>query len=163
MISLLPPKLTEIFWCKLFFYGTGIWNQGRMLTRQALLLLKQLHQPFLSRYVLKNYLTQDWLQTMIVLITVSWIAKIIGVSHQHPLQCKHLKKHSCFNFGLQIIEEYVTKIILFLLHREFHCDISMNMYYNPLWFILSIFHLSTLKSPSYGDFSEFKNSILILV
>jgi hypothetical protein len=34
------------------------------------------------------------------------------------------------------------------------------MYYSLIWFIPSIFLLSTLV-PSYGDFNRFKNSIII--
>jgi hypothetical protein len=36
------------------------------------------------------------------------------------------------------------------------------VYYNPNWFIPSIFLLSTLV-PSYGDFDRFKKSVFILV
>jgi hypothetical protein len=36
------------------------------------------------------------------------------------------------------------------------------MYFNPNWFMLSIF-LFLPKSPSYGDFNRLKNSLFILV
>jgi hypothetical protein len=55
-----------------FFSITGVWTQGLMLARRVLQ-LQLLHQPFFVRQGL-----------LILLISASWVARITGVSHQHP-------------------------------------------------------------------------------
>jgi hypothetical protein len=60
--------------------GTGVWTNG--------LHLEPLHQSFFlmgfSRYGFKNYIAWVWLQTVILLISDSWEARITGVSHPRP-------------------------------------------------------------------------------
>jgi hypothetical protein len=65
-----------------FFYGTGIWTQCLILAREALYHLSHSISPFL-RWVFSSQglsICLGWLQTMILLISVSWVARIIGVA-----------------------------------------------------------------------------------
>jgi hypothetical protein len=61
-----------------FFCSTGAWTQG--------LHLEPLYQPFFCDEVFWDRVSQTiclgWLWTKILLISASWVARIIGVSHQ---------------------------------------------------------------------------------
>jgi hypothetical protein len=68
----------QIFcWFFSFFGGTGDWTQG--------LHLELLHQPYFyeSFFEIRSCRTicPVWRQTSILLISASWVARIIGVSH----------------------------------------------------------------------------------
>jgi hypothetical protein len=58
-----------------FFWHTGVWTQG--------LHLKPLHLETPDR-VLRT-VCLGWLQTTIPLISASWVARMTGVSHRHPV------------------------------------------------------------------------------
>jgi hypothetical protein len=63
----------------LSFCGTGLWTQG--------LHLEPLHKPFFVIFFWDRVcwtICPGWLRTMILLISASWEARIIGVSHRHP-------------------------------------------------------------------------------
>jgi hypothetical protein len=76
----------------LFFCGAVVWTQG--------LHLESLHQPFFLMGFFKigshKLFAQGWLQTMILLISVSWVARITGVSYQHPAALVIFEIGSCF-------------------------------------------------------------------
>jgi hypothetical protein len=84
-----PKKLpnlgaySNVLFIYLFIYlfcSTVAWTQD--------LHLKPLHQPcFCEGFIeigSRRTICPGWLQTSIVLITDSWVARIPGVSHQHP-------------------------------------------------------------------------------
>jgi hypothetical protein len=60
--------------------GTGAWPQG--------LHLEPLHRPFFVMGIFEigshGSICLGWLQTAILLISSSWVARITGVSHQGP-------------------------------------------------------------------------------
>jgi hypothetical protein len=62
------------------FGGTGIWTQG--------LHLKSLYQPFFVKGYFKKgsrgTICLGWLQTVILLISAIWVARIRGVSYWRP-------------------------------------------------------------------------------
>jgi hypothetical protein len=69
-----------------FFSSTGVWTQGLTLGRQVLLLLEPLCQFFFVMQFLKigsRTICPGWLQNVILLISASRVARVIGVSHQH--------------------------------------------------------------------------------
>jgi hypothetical protein len=61
----------------IFFFSTGFWTQG--------LHLEPLHQPFVWKGFFWDRVSWTiclgWLQTAILLISISWIARITGMSH----------------------------------------------------------------------------------
>jgi hypothetical protein len=76
----MPLVLASIFFFFLFC-STGVWTQG--------LHLEPLHQPFFVKRFFEIgscelFIYLGWLQTAILLISASWVARITGVSHQHP-------------------------------------------------------------------------------
>jgi hypothetical protein len=72
-----PPWLGFIF---VFVWGTGAWTQG--------LHFEPLHQPFFCDGFFHDRVSKticpSWLQTMILLISASWVARITGVRHWRP-------------------------------------------------------------------------------
>jgi hypothetical protein len=65
------------------FGNTGVWTQGLVLTRQALYHLNHFTSPFLCWvFRISQTICQVWLWTTILLISSSWVTKIIGVCHQ---------------------------------------------------------------------------------
>jgi hypothetical protein len=81
-ISILPSQffLVSTNYCFVclflhFFCGTGAWTQG--------LHLEPLHQPYFCERFFRDKVLRTiclgWVQTMILLISVSWIARITGV------------------------------------------------------------------------------------
>jgi hypothetical protein len=73
-----------------FFCSTGAWTQG--------LHLESLHQPFLCIYLIFFWqwilwtIYLGWLQTWILLISASWVARITGVGYQCPAEYKILNR-----------------------------------------------------------------------
>jgi hypothetical protein len=67
------------FCCFFFFCSTRIWTQG--------LHLEPLHQPFFAMFFSWDRVLQTicpgWLWAMILLMSVSWVAGITGVSLRH--------------------------------------------------------------------------------
>jgi hypothetical protein len=61
-----------------FFGGSGVWTQSLTLARQMLYHLNHSHQPFTVGYFSRQGLTN---YVLILLISVSWVARIIGVRH----------------------------------------------------------------------------------
>jgi hypothetical protein len=83
-----------------FFSGTGVWTQGFAFAKQALLPLEPQLQPIFLwlfwRWALANCFP-GWPQTMILWMSASQVARIIGISHQHPaiifILIKNLVEH----------------------------------------------------------------------
>jgi hypothetical protein len=79
--SPLPQRILIIFNSALFqfffFFDTGVWTQG--------LNFEPLHWSFLVVGFFRDKVWwtvwPGWLQTAILLITASWVARITGVSH----------------------------------------------------------------------------------
>jgi hypothetical protein len=71
------------------FEGGRVWTQGLMLARQMHLLLEPLCQPFFVIFFLPDRVSWSicfgWFQTTVLLISASWVARIIGVSHLCPV------------------------------------------------------------------------------
>jgi hypothetical protein len=93
MLRVSPPLPLARICCSwflllfLFFGGTGISTQDLMLAGQVLYLsLEPLHQPFLvlSFFEIgsRNLFAPVWLQTSILLISASWVARMTGVRDQ---------------------------------------------------------------------------------
>jgi hypothetical protein len=71
-----------------FFFGStaGVWTQGLMFAKQALYPLSHIYSPFCSGYFgdgVSWTAYSGWPQTVILLISASQAARIIGMSHQH--------------------------------------------------------------------------------
>jgi hypothetical protein len=70
------------------FCGSGAWTQG--------LHLRPLHQPIFVMGFFQDRVSwtvcPGWLGTAIFLISASWVARIIGVSHWCPANICYLKK-----------------------------------------------------------------------
>jgi hypothetical protein len=70
-----------------FFIFGGVWTQSLMLARQVLLPLELLCQPCFVLSIFetasRELFAQDWLRTLILLISASWAARITDLSHQH--------------------------------------------------------------------------------
>jgi hypothetical protein len=71
------PMVATFFF---LFWSTGVWTQS--------LYLEQLHQPFLVMGFIETgshrTICLNWLQTMILLIAISWVARITGMSQRRP-------------------------------------------------------------------------------
>jgi hypothetical protein len=71
----LKKAVLQVF---LFFFGTGVWTQG--------LCLEPLHQPIFVMVFIEirshELFCPGWVQTVILLISASRVARITGVSHQ---------------------------------------------------------------------------------
>jgi hypothetical protein len=73
--------------------GRKYWglNSGPHAARPSALPLESLCQPFFCvgyfRYRDSWTICLGWHQTMILLISASWVARITGVSHWHPASC----------------------------------------------------------------------------
>jgi hypothetical protein len=90
-----------------FFCSTGVWTQG--------LHLEPLHQPFFVMRFFWHRVSQTicpcWFQTMILLISVSWVARITGVSHWRPddfyllitSKVKYLLRFICWLFVVLLL------------------------------------------------------------
>jgi hypothetical protein len=76
--------LTNFF----FFCGAGFWTQGLIYARQALCHLSHSTRVHFCDGFFQDRVTgsvwQGWFLTMILLISAFWVARIIGMSHQHP-------------------------------------------------------------------------------
>jgi hypothetical protein len=92
-----------------FFWGIGVWTQGFVLAKQELYCLSCASTPFHSGCFWDGvWLTicSGWPQTVIPLISVSQVARIIGMSHYCPAslvlfqQEKLLKHKGTFVFSL---------------------------------------------------------------
>jgi hypothetical protein len=75
----------------LFIYsfgnGSGVWTQGFIVTKQVLYHLSHITSPFCSGYFGDGILrttSLSWLQTVILPISASQVARITVVSHQCP-------------------------------------------------------------------------------
>jgi hypothetical protein len=84
-----------VFFCIFSPSGkTGVWTEGFTLAEQMSYCVSCISSPFCSDYfgggVLQT-ICPDWPQIMILLISASQVAKIMGISHQHPA------KFSTFN------------------------------------------------------------------
>jgi hypothetical protein len=65
--------------------GTGVWTQGHRLATQAPYHLSHSASPFLCVYFQDRAswsICLGWTQTLILLISTSQVASIIGISHQ---------------------------------------------------------------------------------
>jgi hypothetical protein len=71
----------------LFFGGAGIWPQGLILHTQCSYYLSHSASPFfvIDFFKIGSHKVFAWgrFQTAILLISASWVAKIIGVSNQY--------------------------------------------------------------------------------
>jgi hypothetical protein len=80
-----------------FFYfdGTGAWTRGLTIARQMLYHLSYSINPFCVGYfeIWIHKLSLDWPWTMILLISVSWLARITSRSHQHLAKCSAIIVH----------------------------------------------------------------------
>jgi energy-coupling factor transporter transmembrane protein EcfT len=76
-----------IFCFVLFFCDVGIWTEG--------LHLVPLHQPYFHDGFFEigslELFDRDWLGTVILLISASWVARITGMSHQHLVVFYNIK------------------------------------------------------------------------
>jgi hypothetical protein len=90
------PLFISLIWshnnkCYNFFGSIGFWTQGLMLARQVLYHLNNYVSPFncVCWAFLKDslILCPGWPWTIILLTSASWVARIIGVSHQHLAKC----------------------------------------------------------------------------
>jgi hypothetical protein len=78
------------------FYSASIvgFELSFILARKALCHLSHSSSPFLcwvfsSEGLLCMTDCQGWLQTMILMISASWVARITGMSHWHPVYNAH--------------------------------------------------------------------------
>jgi hypothetical protein len=85
----MPPALLFLFLGGLFvfccFSGTGIWTWGFMLAKQVFYCLSHRSSPFCSGYFEDGILGTvclGWPRTWTLLISVSQVARITGMSHQ---------------------------------------------------------------------------------
>jgi hypothetical protein len=75
------------FYLFIFLWCMG-WPQSLTLARQAFYHLSRSASPVLCwvffEIGFQELFAQSWLWTMILLSSASWVARITGVSHQHP-------------------------------------------------------------------------------
>jgi hypothetical protein len=100
-----------------FFCSTGVWTWG--------LHLEPLHQPF---FMMGFFEIESWFQATILLMSASWVARIIGISHRHLSREWVLKKyigwlgtlkisvHSCF-LNCQRKYIWMCYLVSFVLER----------------------------------------------
>jgi hypothetical protein len=65
-----------------FFGGTGVWTQALTFARQTLELPEPLQKPFCVGFFDKGHpklFAWGWFWTIILLISVSWVARITGM------------------------------------------------------------------------------------
>jgi hypothetical protein len=100
---------TWVMHCAAFFFffgGTGVWTQGLIFTRQALLPLEHSASHFWGMRFFEmgswELFAWGWFQTKILLISASQVARITGMSHQHPA-CIVLRCHQVTGFFSCII------------------------------------------------------------
>jgi hypothetical protein len=85
--AITPALPYALLFLSFFICGTAVWTQGLTLLKQVLYGLS--HSTSLS-FCIGNIwdrvswaICLGWLWTTILLISVSWVARIIGVSQQH--------------------------------------------------------------------------------
>jgi hypothetical protein len=70
-----------------FFFSTRVWTQG--------VHLEPLHQPYFCDGFFRDKVSciifWDWLQTTVLLIFASLVARITGMSHWHPVSQQFFK------------------------------------------------------------------------
>jgi hypothetical protein len=87
-----PPKLCFTWGrCNFFFCGTRVWTQDLTFARQTLYHWDISTSPILWWYFFSFFeegswelFAWDWFQTQILLISASWVTRIIAVSYQWP-------------------------------------------------------------------------------
>jgi hypothetical protein len=73
----------------LFFIAKWVWTQGFALVKQMLYFLRNTSSPFCFSYFRDRIswnISLGWPGTMILLVSASLIAMILGVCHKHPSQ-----------------------------------------------------------------------------
>jgi hypothetical protein len=90
-------NIFPIFFLEFFFHCSGVWTQG--------LHLEPFHQSFFVMGFFRDRVLQTiclgWLQTVILLISASLVARITDRTHQHPAENFYFKtilifRHSSF-------------------------------------------------------------------
>jgi hypothetical protein len=112
-IPIVVLKLIKRSDISLFFFfpcGTRAWTQG--------LHLEPLHQSFFcgGYFWDRGFLTicPGWLRTSILLMSASWVARIMGVSHQRPARYLLIVCHKAFLYISRIYEMYLIDPNVFL-------------------------------------------------
>jgi hypothetical protein len=95
------PLFVSSFWISQFFCvivlgfcfgGTKVWTQGFTLSKQVLYCLNHTSSPFFSEDGLLWAICPSWPWTTVILILASQVAKIIGMSHEHPARINQFFK-----------------------------------------------------------------------
>jgi hypothetical protein len=102
----------------LFFCGSEVWTQG--------LHLEPLHQSlFVMGFVKigsRELFCPGWLETLILLISASWVVRITGMSHW------------CLTICLFIIPLYTSEIVL-VFNRKSYTHIWFSCPNNGIWVV----------------------------
>jgi hypothetical protein len=123
------------FLVNFFSFDTGVWTQG--------LHLDPLHQPFFCDGFFWDRVSRTiclgWLQTTILLIPASWVARITGMSYQHQA----------------IVNSFVTR-----LHASYELRVETKK--KKFFFLNRLFPLESYLFPLYPQFLATINLFLSL-
>jgi hypothetical protein len=132
-----------------FFFGsTRVLSSGPHACWKEALLLEPLHHPFFVLGVFKiwSLLCLGWLWTMILLISVFWVARITGVAAR-DWQMKHSLKHLSLCCGLDHVQLYICMCVhiwrkkCFINYYLAHCiGLIASFFFNFFYLTHSFFY-----------------------